>query len=334
MNDRAPHPITFSNRLVKLLPGVYYTLHFTTQWEVWNVSQQTESLLGYTPEEVCAHSKTFLETVIYREDLAMVYARKRQSTEVEELHLLEYRIITKTGEIKYVRDQYTSYEEEGLLIIEGYISEIHPSRLHHRLLHQLKAYRNAVDVNMISSITDKRGKIVYANENFCRISGYSMWELIGRNHRIVNSGYHSHDFFEGLWKTISGGQLWHGEILNRAKNGIDYWVDTVIIPIFDERREIVNYLSLRMPINERKEAEENRKNYTLLLEQIASIVAHNVRGPLCRILGLTNLLLHYKNTAEESETAVRYIHEAATELNDITKSLSLFIHEHEVDDKK
>ena len=78
------------------------------------------------------------------------------------------------------------------------------------LSYHLKAYRDAIDVNTISSITDPNGTIIYANKNFCQISKYSKEELIGKNHRIVCSGYHSKEFFNGLWKTISSGKTWHG----------------------------------------------------------------------------------------------------------------------------
>jgi hypothetical protein len=158
-----------------------------------------------------------------------------------------------------------------------------------------------------------------------------MWELIGQNHRIVNSGHHSSDFFKGLWDKISAGNTWHGEILNKAKDGSLYWVDTVIIPIFDESRMIVNYLSLRMLIDERKSAEKDRKIYIHMLEQIAFIVAHNIRGPLCSILGLTNLVSKYKNPEAVFGKAISYLHESAEKLDAITHELSKFVDEHEIE---
>jgi PAS domain S-box-containing protein len=184
---------------------------------------------------------------------------------------------------------------------------------------------------MISSITDRTGKIIYANENFCKISKYQMIELIGKNHRIINSGTHDKQFFKELWSTISSGKLWHGEIKNRAKDGTFYWVDTVIIPIFDDKKEINSYLSLRTLINDRKMVEETRRTYTDMLEKLAFMVAHDVRGPLCNILGLTNILMNYNVTPNELHRGLDYLGKAAVKLDEITHQLSKFVNDHEME---
>lgn len=323
-----------SCRLFDMLPGVYYILKFHDPgWEVTNVSNQSTGLLGYSPEEVYSISFNFLRTIIFPEDLQMVYDSKKAAFEQDKLFVAEFRIRTKAGEIKYVRDQYTCYSQDGFRIMEGYLSESFKTSVRDRIVQQLRSYREAVDVNMISSITDRKGKIVYANDNFCTVSKYAMWELIGQNHRIINSGQHPPEFFQELWKTISDGRLWKGEILNKAKDGSLYWVDTVIIPIFNEEKVIVNYLSLRVLINERKEAESNRKKYIHLLEQIAFIVAHNIRSPLCSILGLTDILLNYQNTPEDVSKAIHLLKDSAERLNVITQELSKFVYDNEIEMK-
>ncbi len=319
-------------RLFHALPGVYYTLRYSNlQWEVTSVSHQCQTLFGYSEDEVYAIATTFLQTIILPEDRQMVTDSKKAAFNEERLFEMEFRIRTKSGEIKYVRDQYLCYLQGDDWIMEGYLSESFKSSIRDRLIQQLRSYREAVDVTMISSITDRKGKIVYANENFCRVSKYRMWELIGQNHRIVNSGHHSPEFFQDMWSKISNGNVWHGEIMNKAKDGSHYWVDTVIIPIFNEGGTIVNYLSLRMLINERKEAEQQRQKYIHLLEQIAFIVAHNVRGPLCSILGLTNLLQEYSNSPDEVSKAIRYLQDSAKRLDSITQTLSKFVYDHEIE---
>ncbi|MEG3833074.1 MULTISPECIES: PAS domain S-box protein [unclassified Microcoleus] len=125
-----------------------------------------------------------------------------------------------------------------------------------RLLQELKTRQNALDESAIVSETDLQGMITYVNDGFIEISGYSMGELLHRNHRLVNSGYHPKSFFEEMWVTLSRGLVWKGEIKNRRKDGSFYWVDSTISPIFDTSGTIVKYIAIRFDITERKEAEE------------------------------------------------------------------------------
>lgn len=155
---------------------------------------------------------------------------------------------------------------------------------------ELNLIRHALDQSAIVAVTDRTGRIIHVNDKFCEISKYSRAELLGQNHRIINSGYHSKDFFKEMWKTISSGQIWEGEIRNRAKDGSIYWVNTTIVPFSDEEGKPYEYVSIRYEITQRKQAEEQLRVYADRLEQsnrelqdFASIAAHDLQEPLRKI---------------------------------------------------
>ena len=134
-------------------------------------------------------------------------------------------------------------------------------------LDELKDLKFALDEATIVAITDPQGKINYVNEPFVNVSKYSKEELIGNTHSIINSGYHSTSFFKDLWSTIGTGDVWKGEIRNRAKDGTFYWVDTTIVPFLNERGRPYQYLSIRFEITKRKKVEEELQHtLTRLIE--------------------------------------------------------------------
>lgn len=187
------------------------------------------------------------------------------------------------------------------------------------LLHSLSAYQKAVDTAAIVSITDSLGKIIFANDRFCEISQYSRRELIGRDHRLINSGTHPADFFKHLWEEISSGKVWHGEIRNKAKDGSFYWVDTTISPIFNDEGRIVQYLSIRTLVTQRKALEQEKElllaglteKYNELM-QFNFIVSHNLRNPVSNIIGLAGLLLEEcTDCGDQSKELLQHIEGSA-----------------------
>ncbi|MDN3379826.1 MULTISPECIES: PAS domain-containing protein [unclassified Pseudoalteromonas] len=140
-------------------------------------------------------------------------------------------------------------------------------------LKQLTEQKNALDEHAIVAITDIKGSITFANNKFCEISGYSEAELLGQNHRILNSGRHSKSFFKGMYKTLKQGKVWHGQICNKAKNGSYYWVDTTILPFFDEQGRTQSYIAVRTDITELKhqelELEQHKTQLQLVLDSTA-----------------------------------------------------------------
>lgn len=150
----------------------------------------------------------------------------------------------------------------------------------------------ALDQSSIVAFTDARGMITSVNDKFCEISKYDRSELIGKGHNILNSGYHSKEFFHTLWKTIMEGQVWKGEIRNKAKDGTIYWVDTTIVPFLDENGKPYQYLAIRNDITERKKTEDiiHRQDKLAAVGQLAAGVAHEIRNPLTSMKGYAEFL--------------------------------------------
>jgi PAS domain S-box-containing protein len=166
---------------------------------------------------------------------------------------------------------------------------------------QLADLKRALDHAAIVAITDVSGRITYVNEKFCEISGYSQDELIGQDHRIINSGYHPKEFIRDLWRTIAQGRVWHGELRNRAKDGHVYWVDTTIVPFLDDGGKPYQYIAIRSDITARKKAEEQLVKQAALAQvgEMAAIVAHEVRNPLAGIKGAMQILMSRRDAAED-----------------------------------
>lgn len=184
----------------------------------------------------------------------------------------------------------------------------------------------ALNSSAIVGITDVRGKIIYANQKFCDISGYSMPELLGKDHRILNSGLHSKDFFKSMWDGISAGKIWTGEIQNKKKNGEIYWVQTTIAPIFDEHGELANYVSIRFDITEMKKAQVNliESNRMASLGEMASGIAHEINNPLTIILGRLTLLkkrIERKDPAEVLGNDIDLLEKTVYRISNIVNGL-------------
>ncbi len=133
---------------------------------------------------------------------------------------------------------------------------------------EISDYKYALDESAIVAITDQKGVIEHVNNNFCAISGYTKEELIGQDHRIINSAFHPKEYIRGLWKTIANGQIWKGELKNKAKNGRYYWVDTTIIPFLNSDGKPYQYVAIRSDITQRKQAEEELHQKTKQIEDI------------------------------------------------------------------
>ncbi len=177
---------------------------------------------------------------------------------------------------------------------------------------EIQDFKYALDQSSIVSITDQNGIIEHVNDNFCKISKYSREELLGQDHRIINSGHHSKAFFRDLWETIGSGKIWRNEIKNKAKDGSFYWVDITIVPFCDEQGKPFKYAALRVDINERKNAEEQvllrAKEYQTInkeLEAFTYSVSHDLRSPLRAVNSYAQILLEdYAHKIDEDGISI------------------------------
>ncbi len=173
---------------------------------------------------------------------------------------LELPIITAKGRKRWVQTQgYAEMQNGKSVRLFGTFQDITERKQIQKALVSTQKDNNdlraAIDEHAIVAITDAHGRITFVNDKFCAISQYSREELIGEDHRMISSGYHSESFFRDLWDTIQSGQAWRGEIKNRAKDGSLYWVDTTIIPIIEASGQIRQFIAIRKDITDRKQAE-------------------------------------------------------------------------------
>ncbi len=188
---------------------------------------------------------------------------------------------------------------------------------------------HALDQSAIVAITNLKGVITYVNKMFCDLSEYSEDELLGSTHSIINSGYHDSSFFKNMWQTIGRGDVWRGEVRNRAKSGKLYWVDTTIVPIKNDKGKLEQYIAIRSDITDRKNAEAALADERARLvesEKMASIgilsagIAHELGNPLGAIRGRLEMLetmCHQESF--EKELAIRSVHKMIENVDRMSK---------------
>jgi PAS domain S-box-containing protein len=196
-----------------------------------------------------------------------------------------------------------------------------------RALDDLRNQQFALDQHAIVSSADVEGNILYVNDHFCQISGYTREELRGKNHRILNSGLHSRETFAELWKTITAGRVWHGQICNRDKNGGLHWFNATIVPFLDEAGKPYEYISIRTDITAQKgqevelvAARDAAEAASRAKSQFLANMSHEIRTPMNGIIGMTGLVLDTTLDAEQNEYLEVVKHSAEhllTILNDI-----------------
>jgi len=199
-----------------------------------------------------------------------------------------------------------------------------------RSLKELADIKFALDQSTIVAITDQRGIINYVNDQFCRISKYSRDELIGQDHRIINSGFHPKDFIRDLWTTIASGKVWKGELRNRAKDQSIYWVDTTIVPFLNPDGKPYQYVAIRHDITQRKLAEAQVLDQGVQLQRAAQLsfvgelaagLAHEIKNPLAGIQGVVDILIRRRDKNDPEREALEGMRHEVTRIDNTVRLL-------------
>ena len=199
-----------------------------------------------------------------------------------------------------------------------------------RSLKELADIKFALDQSTIVAITDQTGIINYVNDQFCRISKYSREELLGQDHRIINSGYHSKEFIRDLWTTIAAGKVWKGELRNRAKDDSIYWVDTTIVPFLNADGKPYQYVAIRHDITQRKVAEEQVLQQAAELQRAAQLsfvgelaagLAHEIKNPLAGIQGVVDILIRRRDKNDPEREALEGVRHEVERIDSTVRAL-------------
>ncbi|OCQ88916.1 diguanylate cyclase [Nostoc sp. MBR 210] len=241
-------------------------------------------ILGWSAPELLG--KPFIE-FIYPDDQGHTLLEAKKLAMSCETVYFENRYLCRDGSYKWLAWSATPFVEEQLIyaVARDITLQKDNDLALQKTMQELEAFKFALNAHSLVAITDVTGRINYANDKFCEVSQYSREELLGQDHRIINSGYHSPEFFRNLWETITTGKIWRGEIKNKAKDNSFYWVDTLIVPMLNSNGKPQQYVAIRTDITQRKLSELallERSRLSLLSAEVSLSLSQS--GALAEIL--------------------------------------------------
>ena len=328
----------------------------------WNAG--AEQIKGFTAEEIIGrHISVFYTAEEIEKDEP---ARNLQKAAALGKFEDEGWRVRKDGTVFWANVVFTALKDaKGALVGFGKLTrdmtkrkkaEEEIKRLNAELRNQLQKsrsetidYKHALDESSILAITDQAGTIIHVNENFCKISKFTEEELLGQDHRIINSGHHPPEFIRDLWVTIANKRIWKGELKNKAKDGSCYWVDTTIVPFIDEKGKPYQYLAIRSDITPRKlieeeiirmnkdlerevaartleltEALKREKELGLAKSRFVALASHEFRTPLTTILSSVSLISRYK-AQDEDDKREKHIERIKSSVGNLTDIMDEFL---------
>ena len=284
-----------------------------------------KKVLGYDTGELISSNVFELVHPDDKEQVHLQFAGLlKQSGGIEQVH---FRFLHKNGYWIYLegagRNLLKSHEVNGIVV--NYRDVTH--RIHTEK--ELKKLNLAIEQSPVCVIiTDINGNIEYANQQFSKLTGYSVKESLGKNPRFLNAGTQPKEYYKELWETINSGKIWEGEFHNKMANGELFWENAIISPIKDEKGQITNFVAVKENITEKKKmwndlifakekAEESDRLKTAFLHNIS----HEIRTPMNGILGFTTLLLEPGLTGEEQHNYIDVIKKSGDRMLNTVKNL-------------
>jgi len=280
--------------LVDNMPGIVYK--GLADWSVAFRDDKIETMLGCRAEEFNSRERKWSDFIVEK-DLQAVHEAFVKALKTDKSFVREYRVRTVGGETLWVSDRGTIVcNEKGEIdYVSGIFFDVTERKEAEEELLKLSRAMEQSPASVV--ITDRKGAIEYVNPNFVKVTGYSAEEAIGQNPRILKSGEHSAEFYEGLWKEILKGNVWRGEFRNRKKSGELYWESSSISPIRNAAAEITHFVAVKMDITERKRMEKELIQAKLAADAASQAksdflanMSHELRTPLNGVIGYAQIL--------------------------------------------
>ncbi len=239
--------------LLDKLPGMLYRCKYDCDWTMELLSDGCKKLTGYDKEELLFNKDVTYASIIQEYDFISFNEIIIKALNDKKIFNSEYRIKTKNGELKWVWEQgvVVCDENENILHIEGFITDITSQKIEKdKQKNELNEYKKVVDESAIVTKTNIDGIITYVNDEFCRVSGYTREEVLGKSHNIVRHPQNPNKVFKKLWKTILDKRIWKGVIKNRTKTNKIYYVKSIIVPILDYDGKIKEFMAIRHDVTD------------------------------------------------------------------------------------
>jgi PAS domain S-box-containing protein len=288
--------------LMSNLPGMAYRCKDDKNWTMEFVSEGCFELTGYKDFEIIDNNIISYEKIIYPEDSKYVRAEIHKALSGKKSFELQYRLKTNNGKIKWVweKGQAVLDKDGKLIALEGFISDISEIKTAQETARKLSKGVQESSASIV--ITDLEGNIEYVNPTFIKISGYTLEEVMGKNPKIMKSGYTKDDEYKSMWETISNGNDWRGEFHNKRKDGTFFWESAAISPIKDENGKITHFIAIKEDITSQKLNDEKILNSLKEKEVMLREIHHRVKNNLQIVSSLLKLQAGYI-TEQESKDA-------------------------------